>query len=475
MAEPTVLSFAGHTAPELALGFTMLPFTVPADIGRIEISYQCVSDLSFGLQPGENPHDFVADIAIFDPRGADFMGKGTSEGFRGSSGNSRPTIFITPNEATPGYMPGEIFAGEWQLMLGFYKVAPTGCDYQVTITLTPGDPHPATELPAKLHQRLPLRTESTRSANATGWYKGELHCHTFHSDGDSSPEEVVRAAERLGLDFLSITDHNTFTQQIVMNQIETPLMLIPGCEVTTFRGHWNIWGDHGWIDFRVTNEAQMEATIRSAVAQGYLTSCNHPRPEGPPWRFPEVEGYQCVEVWNGPWEYLNDTCLAFWEARINAGERLIAVGGSDCHKIFDREEQWLGQPTNVIYCPGDPSPAGIIDGLRKGHAFITRNPNGPQLYLSSGSAIMGDTVTAPATDKLSITVHTIGGSGMQLQIWTAHGAIEQHMLSGDDHSFNFEIDVRGARYIRAQLKDVGSGYVTALTNPIFIGLLESER
>jgi predicted metal-dependent phosphoesterase TrpH len=41
--------------------------------------------------------------------------------------------------------------------------------------------------------------------------KGDLHCHTLHSDGENSVEDIVRHAVGLGLDYLAVTDHNTTT------------------------------------------------------------------------------------------------------------------------------------------------------------------------------------------------------------------------------------------------------------------------
>ena len=131
---PTSITLEGHVSSDKALSYRMLPFTVSEGRGRIDVSYACESDLSFGLQSDENPKDYVADIALFDPRGAGFMG----QGYRGTSGNSRESVFIAPDDATPGYMPGTLQVGEWQIMLGFYKVAPGGCDYLVTVSLTHG-------------------------------------------------------------------------------------------------------------------------------------------------------------------------------------------------------------------------------------------------------------------------------------------------------------------------------------------------
>ena len=38
---------------------------------------------------------------------------------------------------------------------------------------------------------------------------GDLHTHTFFSDGSYSPEELVTTAKKIGLHYLAITDHDT--------------------------------------------------------------------------------------------------------------------------------------------------------------------------------------------------------------------------------------------------------------------------
>jgi hypothetical protein len=43
------------------------------------------------------------------------------------------------------------------------------------------------------------------------WYKGNLHTHTTHSDGERSPQEVVNWYRCHGYDFLAITDHSKLT------------------------------------------------------------------------------------------------------------------------------------------------------------------------------------------------------------------------------------------------------------------------
>jgi hypothetical protein len=442
--------------PEQAWKFTYLPFEVPENIGRIDVAYHY--DSAIGSDPALTGGNTI-DIGIFDPRGIDCH----ASGYRGWSGSARPSFFIALDAATPGYMAGPIPPGCWHILLGPYKIAPAGCRYQVTITLTPTD-QPQAEFPALLR----LSNVPSARINADGWYKGELHCHTVHSDGDSTPEEIVRHAESLNLDFLAITDHNNRTQGIDLMSIDTDLMLIPGYEVTTYYGHWNIWGDNGWIDFRVQSADDLAQRIAEANRRGFLISCNHPRPYGPDWAFPAVNGFQCIEVWNGPWQLLNSTCLAFWEAKLRRGEQLTAVGGSDHH--FTRRDHIarLGHPTTYIYCPDQPSPAGLLRALRAGHAFVTESPTGARLHLKAGAAMMGDSVLRPANGHLSIIVDVLDADGGRLQLVAADRVRAEADIVGNQAHLSFVVDVSDSPYLRAQLINPASGDICTLTNPIYL-------
>jgi hypothetical protein len=47
----------------------------------------------------------------------------------------------------------------------------------------------------------------------TEWYRGNLHTHTFWSDGDDFPESVVAWYRDAGYDFVAISDHNTLADR----------------------------------------------------------------------------------------------------------------------------------------------------------------------------------------------------------------------------------------------------------------------
>lgn len=47
---------------------------------------------------------------------------------------------------------------------------------------------------------------------AARWYRGNLHMHTYWSDGRAFPEQAIDIYKRLGYDFLSVSDHNVFAE-----------------------------------------------------------------------------------------------------------------------------------------------------------------------------------------------------------------------------------------------------------------------
>jgi hypothetical protein len=139
---------------------------------------------------------------------------------------------------------------------------------------------------------------SKAPAAGAGWLRGELHCHTWHSDGTLSPAQLVERAVARGMDFLAVTDHNTTASQRELQTVKgSDIVLILGVESTTFQGHLIIWGIPDWVDFRVHTPEEMKAIIQFANERGGLTSCGHPKPYGPDWNYRDVTDFNCVEVW----------------------------------------------------------------------------------------------------------------------------------------------------------------------------------
>lgn len=89
----------------------------------------------------------------------------------------------------------------------------------------------------------PTAQESTSGAPASQipaepplrWFKGNTHTHTLNSDGDSTPDEVVRWYREHGYHFLVLTDHNYLTSVGALNALhgaDDQFLIIKGEEVT---------------------------------------------------------------------------------------------------------------------------------------------------------------------------------------------------------------------------------------------------
>lgn len=107
-----------------------------------------------------------------------------------------------------------------------------------------------------------------------GWYRGVLHCHNHHSDARGAPESLAEGARLAGLDFLAVTYHNTTSQwQYFGPRSSESLIFIPGMDVTTCRGHANVFDLDESIDFRLGGITDSALGLRDQFA-GTELRCN---------------------------------------------------------------------------------------------------------------------------------------------------------------------------------------------------------
>jgi hypothetical protein len=441
-------TLTGHFDRAHEKRYAHVPFDVPRGLGQLHVRYAYSDRIdSAPAVTGGN----TLDIGLFDARGI----AAGAPGFRGWSGSNKLELTIDEQWATPPYASGPIAAGMWHVLLGPYKIGPHGCDWRVEIWFDPGIPEPPRGAFAT-HRR----DADPPTAARAGWIRGDLHCHTVYSDGDSWPIEMLYAAAEAGLDFLGVTDHNNVGHQRAYGAGGDGLPLVlPGIEVTTYGGHWNAWGTDRWWEFREPEARAVEATMREAAAAGAVVCVNHPKPLGPPWEYADVSGFHAIEVWNGPWANLNGAALSFWEERLRRGERIAAVGGSDTHYLRapdpdPRHSPRLGAPTTWVQAGDAPTVASILDALRDGRSFVSASPHGPQLYLAPDPARAG-----------RVRVEVRGGEGCALVLISDAGVARSAAVSAAVWDLSAEVP-RAARYVRAQLVDA-AGELQALTNPVW--------
>jgi hypothetical protein len=249
-------------------------------------------------------------------------------------------------------------------------------------------------------------------------------------------------------------------------------------EITTFHGHFNAWGTATWVDFRVQNPPHMAAALDFASRGGALTACNHPKPYGPPWDYAGVANYDCIEVWNGPWQAMNQASLDFWLAQIGTGRRIPAVGGSDFHRTEETADtpRAPGTPTMWVFVNDTPSPASILQAIRAGHASLSAAPGGPFLDLRAGAAglaMAGDALEWPARARLPVRIQCHNAGRCLLRLLDQRGVLFEHAIAGSRETVEAEVDVEGSLYVRAELRESG-GSMGALTNPVYCAQTQSR-
>jgi hypothetical protein len=303
-------------------------------------------------------------------------------GFRGWSGGARRSFVITPDAATPGYLPGDLEPGTWQIVIGLHRVPPGGAQYLLTAEVASRRGELAPEQPPDplppLAGRPPRR--DLPAGPGRRWLAGDLHTHTVHSDGVMTVPELARFSVGQGLDFVAVTDHNTVSHhaELPATAAAHGIILVPGQEITTSAGHANALGDLGWIDFREPADSWLDATERA----GGLLSVNHPIGGDVSWTIPMTRRPPLAEVWH--WSWLDPhwtTPLAWWLAWDSAA---IPVGGSDWHRPGDDAPP--GSPTTWVECAG-AEPGAVLDGLRHGRTAISASRDGPVLLRVDGELV----------------------------------------------------------------------------------------
>jgi hypothetical protein len=488
---PTI---TGRLAPadKAASDYCYVPFDVPPHIARLDVRYAYSHPRHHSDLEGQGN---TLDIGLFDPHGHEFL---NPEGFRGWSGSDRSHVWIgeTEAETAPGYLAGPISAGRWHVILGLYRIAPEGCDYSVSIEMTPRSPR----LPVPTTTVLRVQDEEHPAGqSAPGWYRGDLQAHTHHSDAIGSLATLIATARVRGLDFLAVTDHNTIShvREFGFAQRAGPdvrPLLIPALEVTTYYGHMNVWGVRGWVDFRCRDAGGMNQIIVAAHRQGGLVSVNHPKTAGPPWEYGGDLDFDCIEVWQAPWPFFNTESIAWWESLLKQGRRVVAVGGSDYHqpaKAMEGNPHLPGNPTTWVHATS-LTVEGILAGIRKGHVFISADVTGPLLHFSaSGSspdfriAVHGAGSRKPASDGaheyqagdtagrgqvFDVTCRVQGGTGCYARLVADGDLVAELPVDSDDWTHTWCAQPRAAKYIRAEviIRNGPSDWVmAACSNPIY--------
>jgi hypothetical protein len=453
--------------------YRMMPFDVPEGVKALEIRFDYT---------GREARTTV-DVGLLGP------GETFDEQFRGWSGGNKRSFTLSASDATPSYLSGPVTPGRWQLMLGVPNIRNGQIsEFTAEVYFQRNDQHG-------------LPTEPTPLKAEPGWYRGDLHMHSEHSDGNCASKSgekrvpcplflTLDAAADRGLDFVAFTDHNTNSHIKELTALQPyfdKLLLIPGMEMTTFQGHANALNLREPVDFRVSSAEvpDWNTLLTEARKKGALISINHPRVAtgeacmGCGWSpnpAVDLSLVQAVEVVNGNDVESPVTGIPFWQEQLQKGHRLTAIGGSDTHDVTSKNASpppgRIGVPTTVVHANALSIDA-IMEGIRAGNVFVDIVGSRDRMVELSATyeqstVVMGGQLSVPAKQSVTFTARIEQMTGGTAEIIRDGKKTRRTAIPAAKHSWSFEETSDGKpHWIRIDVRDA-NGKLALLGNPIYL-------
>jgi hypothetical protein len=304
-----------------------------------------------------------------------------------------------------------------------------------------------------------------QSPAAMHWYKGNTHTHTLNSDGDSTPDDVVRWYREHGYRFLVLSDHNFLTSVDGLNALhgaDEQFLLIKGEEVTDRLEdkpiHINGLDVSGTVDpqhgHTVVDVIQRDVdAIRKA---GGVPHVNHPNFG---WAISgddlqRLDRTKLFEVYNGH-HLVNNVggggvpgMEEVWDRLLSNGKVMYGIADDDAHVFKQPGNPDVPGPGRgwIVVRAERLAPRPIVDAIERG-----------DFYASTGVELSDYVVTDKA---IAITIKQQASSKYRIQFIGRNGRLLTEAISSPA-TYTFTGD---ERYVRARILE--SNGRMAWTQPV---------
>ncbi|NQU51828.1 MAG: CehA/McbA family metallohydrolase [Bacteroidetes bacterium] len=358
---------------------------------------------------------------------------------------------------------------------------------------------------------LPVFGISSNKKSKQQWYKGNTHCHSTISDGDSAPFKVVKAYHDHGYNFLLLTDHNFLVD---IDTIQKPqnlrddFLMIPGEEVTDKKSvHTTAFNISKYVPFyndqnKATNHQERIKEIRAAlkapsnlsktdllqihvdgiIEAGGIPFLNHPN-------FSEglqvsdilpVTNLHHIELYNGHPGVANwgkeghISVEAKWDELLSNGAKIYGVAADDMHDLNTGVPKdaglfrgWTMVKSNSL------TPEAIHESITSGNFYSTNSVTLKTCTINAKKCkIKVDKATTQTEISKSFGVPRIdktGEIGYTIEFIGNNGTV----LSKTNDTKASYTPKNGDKYVRARITyctktDKGFEKLFAWTQPVFI-------
>jgi hypothetical protein len=167
-------------------------------------------------------------------------------------------------------------------------------------------------------------------------YRGIIHCHSTYSDGTGDMEEIGKAANDAGLDFVMMTDHDQMKPvEDGQEKWNGSSLIICGTEITPEKNHYIVFGDKKLKDVEKLKGLKPQEVIDAVNAQNWFGFIAHPD-HGGTQKF-GIPSYRWED-----WNVSNYTGMSLWDLMTDWQSQLDREDVSvDVHSEF---EDWLSGP-----------------------------------------------------------------------------------------------------------------------------------
>ena len=315
---------------------------------------------------------------------------------------------------------------------------------------------------------IPLCLMAMTPSQPLQWYKGNTHTHTINSDGDSTPDEVVRWYRERHYHFLVLSDHNFLTEVEGLNSVfaaREKFLVINGEEVTDNFGESRI--HINGLNLREVVPPQggsnavdtLQRNVDAIRGVGGVPHINHPNFR---WsltadQMRQVRNNKLFEIYNGSPSVNNHGgggspgLEAMWDKILSSGKLIYGIAVDDAHHFkgeFSPDRLNPGRGWVVVQAPR-LSAAAIMEGLEAGRFYASTGVSLSDLRIDD----QGIEIAIQQEPTFKYTTHFIGDGGRLLS--KAHGLKARYRFQG------------GERYVRARVVD--SMGTMAWTQPVWVG------